>query len=86
MTITSEEVDPKRARYEERRKRERANRIWTNVKPHIHPVIEEMAEVERRTKNAMVRVLVIEALEARGVDINKVYREWKATQGVEQGD
>lgn len=85
MTSTLDEVAArKRVKYEERRKRERANRIWTNVKPHIHPVIEGMAEEERRTKNAMVRVLVIEALEARGVNLDQVFREWKAQQGVEQ--
>ena len=82
MSITIEEKAARKAAMREaRRKREQANRVFTNLKPHLHPVIEGMAEEERRTKNAMVRVLLLEAIEARGVDLDKTFREWKAEQG-----
>lgn len=79
MTSTLEEKAARKAvMRDERRARERANRVFTNLKPHLHPVIEGMAEETRVTKNAMVRILLLEALEARGVNLDKVFRDWKA--------
>jgi hypothetical protein len=84
MTITlDEKAARKAAMREERRKRERANRVFTNLKPHLHPVIEDMADETRVTKNAMVRILLLEALEARGVNLDKVFRDWK--EGLKEG-
>lgn len=82
MSITLDDVAARKAAMrEERRKRERANRVFTNVKPHIHPIIEDMACETRVTKNAMIRILLLEAIEARGVNLDKAFREWKAEQG-----
>lgn len=81
MSITLDEVAARKAQMRlDRRARERANRVFTNLKPHVHPIIEEMAAETKVTKNAMVRILLLEAIEARGVNIDKVFREWKAAQ------
>lgn len=82
MSSTLEEVAARKQHMREtRRLRERANRVNTNLKPHLHPVIEGMASEARVTKQTMVRILLLEALEARGVNLDKVFREWKASNG-----
>jgi hypothetical protein len=81
MTITLEEVQARKAVMKQaRRERERANRVWTNVKPHVHIAIDDMAKDMKVSKASMVRILLLEAMEARGVNIDKVFREWKAEQ------
>lgn len=81
MTITISEKEARRLQLREaRRLRERANRIHTNVKPHIHELIEEMAAEMKITKQSMVRILLLEGLENRDVNLDKVFREWKARQ------
>lgn len=81
MTITLEEKEARRkARRAVHREAELKNRVNTNLKQHIHPVIEAMAEETRVSKNTMIRILILEALVARGVDLDKTFREWKARQ------
>lgn len=85
MTIAVSEKAARRAEMRRRtRERERKNRVGTNMKPHIHEIIEEMADETMVGKQAMVRILLLEALKARGVDLDKSLREWKARQGVQQ--
>lgn len=78
MTITISESERKAQMREARRLRERANRVHTNVKPHIHEVIEDLAAETKVTKQSMVRILLLEALEARDINIDKVFRDWNA--------
>lgn len=78
MTITISESERKARMREARRLRERANRVHTNVKPHVHEVIEELAAETKVTKQSMVRILLLEALEAREINLDKVFRDWNA--------
>jgi hypothetical protein len=81
MTITLSEKEARRAEMRQaRRERERANRVGTNLKPHLHGVIEDLAAETKVTKQSMVRILLLEAIEARGVNVDAVFREWKAAQ------
>lgn len=86
MTNTLSEKEARRLQLREaRRLRERANRVHTNIKPHIHEAIEAMAIETKVTKQSMVRILLLEAMEARGITADKAFREWKARQsGVQQ--
>lgn len=81
MTITISEKEARRLQLREARKlRERANRVHTNVKPHIHEVIEELAAEMKVTKQSMVRILLLEGMESRGYNLDELFRNWKKKQ------
>jgi hypothetical protein len=81
MTITLSEKEARRAVLrEQRRLRERANRVHTNLKPHLHEILEDLAAEMKVTKQAMVRILLLEGMEGRGVDLDEAFRDWKARQ------
>jgi hypothetical protein len=58
-------------------KRERANRIGTNLKPHIKEIVEGEAAAMHISSRTFLRILVCEALEARGHNLVHALKEWK---------
>jgi len=79
MTITLSESAARREQMRKARKeREVANRVGTSMKPHLHEIIEDMAVETKVSKSTMVRILLLEAIEGRGVNLDKAFREWKA--------
>jgi len=60
-----------------RRARERANRIGTNLKPHIKEELFRIADEAKLPPRTMVRILIIEAMEARGSNMLSLLKAWK---------
>jgi hypothetical protein len=64
--------------------RERENRVTANMKPHLKGLMQSEAEALHVSLPAFARMLMCEALIARGHNLDKVYREWKAQQEDEE--
>lgn len=62
---------------DERRKREIANRINTSLKPHLKELLTNIADANRIPVPTMTRVLILEALEGRGYNLDNVLANWK---------
>lgn len=79
-TLSESELELFRKRQEARevrRAREKANRVGTNLKPHIRDLIDRLAEEAHVPTRTMIRILLLEALEERGVNLLDVLRAWK---------
>jgi len=75
--VRAEEAE-RAVRKQERIERERANRLTANMKPHLKELMIDEAQRLHLSLPAFARMLMCEALVARGHDLDKVYREWKA--------
>ena len=90
MTSTLEDSNARIQRSKElrdaRRAREAANRVGTNIKPHIKEIVEEEAAATHLPVRTFVRVLLLEALTARGHDLDEAFRQWKERNPDESTD
>jgi hypothetical protein len=90
MTSTLEDSDAeilrKKERRDARRARERANRIGTNLKPHLRELIDEEAVKLHVPQRTCIRILLCEALEARGHNLVEALRDWKERNPNETDD
>jgi hypothetical protein len=90
MTSTLEEmraIEERRAEEKRRRRaREVANRVGTNLKPHLKAKVEELAVETKVAPRTMVRILLCEALEARGFNLTQLLKAWKENNPDEPDD
>lgn len=75
-TLTDNEAR-KKALKEARVLRERANRVGTNLKPHLRELINREAAILYVSPRSMLRILICEALEARGNNLTFALKDWK---------
>lgn len=82
MTSTVDESELEELRRKDqlrqaRRLRERANRVGTNLRPHVKEEVFRLAEETKVAPRTMVRILLHEALEGRGTNLNDLHKAWK---------